>query len=139
MLNIIALQGRLVADPELRHTAQGTNVCRFRVAVDRSYVGQDQQRQADFIDVVAWRGAAEFVCKYFQKGSMIAIDGSIQTRQYQDKNGNNRQAVEVVADHLHFCGPARSVDAVPQNGSPAGASAADGDFSLLDDSEDLPF
>lgn len=102
MLNVVALMGRLVADPELRTTPQGTNVCRFRLACDRSFVRQGEQRQADFLDVVAWRQTAEFVSKYFQKGSLIAIEGSLQTRQYQDKNGNNRTAVEVLADNVSF-------------------------------------
>ena len=104
MLNVVALMGRLVADPELRTTTKGTNVCRFRLACDRSFVRQGEQRQADFLDVVAWRQTAEFVSKYFQKGSLIAIEGSLQTRQYQDKNGNNRTAVEVLADNVSFCG-----------------------------------
>lgn len=104
MLNVVALMGRLVADPELRTTTQGTNVCRFRLACDHSFVRQGEQRQADFIDVVAWRQTAEFVCKYFQKGSLIAIEGSLQTRQYQDKSGQNRTVVEVLADNVSFCG-----------------------------------
>lgn len=104
MLNVVALMGRLVADPELRTTTQGTNVCRFRLACDRSFVRPGAQRQADFLDVVAWRQTAEFVSKYFQKGSLIAIEGSLQTRQYQDKNGNSRTAVEVLADNVSFCG-----------------------------------
>lgn len=104
MLNVAAIMGRLVADPELKTTTQGTSVCRFRIACDRNYVRQGEERKADFIDIVAWRQTAEFVCKYFQKGSMIAIDGSIQTRQYQDKNGNNRTAFEVVANNLSFAG-----------------------------------
>ena len=90
MLNVVAIMGRLVADPELRTTQSGTNVCSFRIACDRNFARQGEQRQADFIDIVAWRQQAEFVSKYFQKGSLIAIEGSLQTRQYQDKNGNNR-------------------------------------------------
>ena len=81
MLNVVAIMGRLVADPELRTTPQGINVCSFRIACDRNFARQGEQRQADFIDIVAWRSQAEFVSKYFQKGSLIAIDGSIQTRQ----------------------------------------------------------
>lgn len=104
MLNVAAIMGRLVADPELKTTTQGTSVCRFRIACDRSYVRQGEERKADFIDIAAWRQTAEFVCKYFQKGSLIAIDGSIQTRQYQDKNGNNRTAFEVVANNVSFAG-----------------------------------
>lgn len=104
MLNIVAIMGRLVADPELRTTQQGTNVCTFRIACERSYTPNGQQRQADFVDIVAWGKTAEFICKFFQKGSMIAIDGSIQTRQYQDKQGNKRTAVEVVANNISFAG-----------------------------------
>ena len=104
MLNVVAIMGRLVADPELRTTQSGTNVCSFRIACDRNFARQGEQRQADFIDIVAWRQQAEFVSKYFQKGSLIAIEGSLQTRQYQDKNGNNRTAVEVVANNVNFAG-----------------------------------
>ena len=104
MLNVVAIMGRLVANPELRTTPQGTSVTTFRIACDRNFARQGEQRQADFLDVVAWRQQAEFVCKYFQKGSLIAINGSIQTRQYQDKNGNNRTAVEIVADQINFAG-----------------------------------
>lgn len=104
MLNIVAIMGRLVADPELRTTQQGTNVCTFRIACERSYTPKGQQRQADFVDIVAWGKTAEFICKFFQKGSMIAIDGSIQTRHYQGKDGSNRTAVEVVANNISFAG-----------------------------------
>ena len=104
MLNVVAIMGRLVADPELRTTQQGTNVCTFRIACERSYTPKGQQRQADFVDIVAWGKTAEFICKFFQKGSMIAIDGSIQTRQYRDKQGNKRTAVEVLANNISFAG-----------------------------------
>ena len=104
MLNVVAIIGRLVADPELKTTQQGTSVCSFRIACDRNFARQGEQRQADFIDIVAWRAQAEFVCKYFQKGSLIAIEGNLQTRQYQDKNGNKRTAVEVVANNISFAG-----------------------------------
>ena len=92
MLNVVAIMGRLVADPELRTTPAGVNVCQFRIACDRNFARQGEQRQADFVDIVAWRAQADFVCKYFSKGSLIAINGRIQTRNYQDKNGNNRTA-----------------------------------------------
>lgn len=104
MLNVVAIMGRLVADPELRTTQQGTNVCTFRIACERSYTPKGQQRQADFVDIVAWGKTAEFICKFFQNGSMIAIDGSLQTRNYQDKQGNKRTAVEVVANNISFAG-----------------------------------
>ena len=92
MLNVVALMGRLVADPELRHTPNGVATCTFRIAVDRSFVRAGEERKADFIDIVVWRQTAEFVCKYFHKGNLIAVDGSIQTRTYEDKTGNKRYA-----------------------------------------------
>ncbi len=108
MLNIAVIMGRLTAAPELRTTPNGVSVTSFSVAVDRSYSSRSGgERQTDFINVVAWRGTAEFICKYFQKGQMIAIDGSIQTRNYEDKQGNKRTAVEVVANNANFCGSKR--------------------------------
>ena len=89
MLNVVAIMGRLVADPELKTTPAGISVCTFRITCDRNFVQQGQQRQADFIDVVAWRHNADFLCKYFAKGSMVAVQGRLQTRQYQDRNGSN--------------------------------------------------
>ena len=127
MLNVVAIMGRLVADPELRTTQSGTNVCSFRIACDRNFARQGEQRQADFIDIVAWRQQAEFVSKYFQKGSLIAIEGSLQTRQYQDKNGNNRTAIEIVANNVNFAAP-KSANAAPMGdagyGAPMAAPAA---------------
>lgn len=157
MLNVVAIMGRLVADPELRTTPQGTNVTTFRIACDRNFARQGEQRQADFLDVVAWRQQAEFVCKYFQKGSLIAINGSLQTRSYQDKNGNNRTAVEIVADQINFAGgksgnggeSSYSSPAQPTQGYSRPAAAAqpapsfsvgsNDDFAVIDDNEDLPF
>lgn len=162
MLNVVALMGRLVYDPELKTTQSGTNVCSFRIAVDRSFTRQGEERKADFIDVTAWRQTAEFVSKHFQKGSMIAIEGSLQTRQHQDKNGNNRTATEVLASQVSFCGgksaekpdvrdfdqqtenhvreanAAHSAPQKPQSVPEYSQGSAD-DFSVIDDSEDLPF
>lgn len=104
MLNVVALMGRIVADPELKTTPSGISVTSFRIAVDRNTTDSSGQRQADFIGIVAWRSTAEFVCKYFSKGQMIAVNGRIQTRSYEDKQGNKRTAVEVVADNVSFCG-----------------------------------
>lgn len=151
MLNIVAIMGRLVADPELRTTQNGTNVCSFRIACDRNYTASGQERQADFIDVVAWRQSAEFISKYFQKGSMIAIDGSLQSRQYQDKNGNNRTAVEVLANHISFAGNTKKPDKQPvddggeappkgyREPAPAYSQGSADDFAVIDDNDDLPF
>ena len=96
--------GRLVSDPELKTTDTGISVTSFRIAVERSYVKQGEERKADFIDIVCWRNAAEFVCRYFNKGSLIGIDGKLQSRTYQAKDGTNRYAVEVVADIASFTG-----------------------------------
>ena len=104
MLNRVILMGRLVSDPELKTTDTGISVTSFRIAVERSYVKQGEERKADFIDIVCWRNTAEFVCRYFNKGSLIGIDGKLQSRTYQAKDGTNRYAVEVVADIASFTG-----------------------------------
>ena len=97
--------GRMVADPELKQTPNGVSVATFRLAVERNYQPKDSnERLCDFISCVAWRQTGEFITRYFSKGSMIVIEGSIQTRQYQDKNGNKRTAVEVIADQAYFAG-----------------------------------
>lgn len=138
-LNVVALMGRLTRDPEMRKTPQGVSVATFTVAVDRSFVKQGEERQADFIDIVCWRNTAEFVCKYFQKGSMIALNGSIQTRTYQDKNGNNRKAFEIVADNVHFAGEKKDGGA-QGGGSPHYEEKKNDDFAVIDEGEeDLPF
>ena len=157
MLNVVAIMGRLVADPELRTTTHGTNVCTFRIACERSYFKPGEQRQADFVDIVAWGKTAEFICKFFQKGSMIAVEGSLQTRNYQDKQGNKRTAVEVVANNISFAGAkaadkpaaasyeqqtqnyiheAKTTQSAPQ---PAYTQGSMDDFSEIPDSDDLPF
>lgn len=103
MVNIAVIMGRLTADPEIRVTHSGTKTTSFTVAVDRRFT-QDGERQADFIDVVAWRHDAEFICKYFRKGAMIAIQGSLQSRSYKDKNDFSRKALELIVDAVRFCG-----------------------------------
>ena len=108
MLNKIFLQGRLVADPELRHTQSGVAVASFRIACDRDFKGKDPNAQsADFINIVAWRQTAEFISRYFSKGSMILVDGRIQTRDYTDNNGQRRYVTEIVADNVHFAASKR--------------------------------
>lgn len=108
MLNRAILMGRLTADPELRYTQSNTPITSFALAVNRSY-GKEQQ--ADFIDVVAWNKTAEFVCQYFRKGLLVAVEGRLQTRLWEDKQGNKRKSVEVVADRVYF---AESKKAEPQ-------------------------
>ena len=102
MINCINIMGRLTDTPELKVTNSGTNVTTFTVAVDRQY--SKGEKQTDFIPVTAWRGTAEFISKWFSKGQMIAVQGSLQTRKYQDKDGHNRTAFEVVAEQVSFCG-----------------------------------
>lgn len=100
-LNKVVLAGRLTADIELKTTPSGVSVCSFSLAINRKY-SKDSEQQTDFITVVAWRQTAEFISKYFQKGSAICITGSIQTRSWKDQNGNTRYATEVVADEAMF-------------------------------------
>lgn len=107
MINRVILMGRLVSDPELKTTAAGISVTTFRIAVDRDYVKKGGERQADFFDIVAWRSTAEFVCRNFTKGSLIAIDGQLQSRQYQTKAGENRTVIEAQADTVSFTGERR--------------------------------
>ena len=104
-LNKVVLAGRMTADPELKQTANGVSVLSFTIAVNRAYVSKNNdqsERQADFIRVVAWRNTAEFISKYFRKGSAICITGSIQTRTWQDQQGQRRDATEIVADEAMF-------------------------------------
>lgn len=133
MINCAVIMGRLVADPELKTTPAGVEVCKITVAVDRNFVKAGEERQCDFIDVVAWRTTAVFVCKYFHKGSMIAVNGEIQTRTYEDKNGNKRKAFEIVARNVSFCGGKSEGN----NSAPSSVPAAPSDS--VEDDEDLPF
>ena len=146
MLNCAVIMGRLTAEPELRTTPNGINVTSFSVAVDRSYTKPGEQKQADFINVVAWRNTADFVTRYFHKGSMIAIQGSIQTRSYEDKSGAKRTAVEIVADSVSFCGSkseggGSSVPSAIATGAqePSFVSANPSDFQTTHGDDELPF
>ncbi|MDE6767114.1 MAG: single-stranded DNA-binding protein, partial [Eubacterium sp.] len=134
MINMVALMGRLTYEPELRTTSSGISFLRFQVACDRNFQSQGQERQADFIDCIAWRQKAEFISRYFHKGSMIAVEGSIQTSNYTDKDGNNRKQVEVVANNVSFCGSkAESGTTNPAFSQPAPsyASADNSDFEEI--------
>ena len=102
MLNRIVVMGRLVRDPELRRTASGIAVCSFTVAVDRDYKDESGNTACDFLDVVAWRAGAEFVSKFFSKGRVIVVEGSLHVRDYMDKNGNSRRAYEIQSENLYF-------------------------------------
>ena len=137
MLNKVVLVGRLTSDPEVRQTQSGTSVTSFTVACNRPYQ-KDGERQADFINCVAWRQTAEFVGKYFRKGNAIGLDGSIQTRKYQDKDGNNRTAVEVLVNSVTFLESNNNNQTTfDENGNtPVPATQ---DFEELSSDVDLPF
>lgn len=138
MLNKAIVMGRLTADPELRHTANNVAVTTFRIAVDRNYTPKGAERQTDFINIVAWRNTADFVSRYFHKGQLVALEGSIQTRSYTDNQGNNRTAFEVVADQVYFAESRNSSSQNPSASSfapppafdepPKGASFSVGDI-----------
>ena len=154
MLNRVILMGRLTADPELKKTNSDISVTSFSLAVDRNY-GKGADRQTDFINCVAWRQTAEFISRYFQKGRMIALEGSLQTRNYEDKTGAKRTAYEVIVDQAYFA------DSKPAGGQPSagatpfptqppqfeepqrGNSLSVGDFGSFEeldtDDGDLPF
>lgn len=132
MINSVILSGRIANDLELRHTNTGdVPVITFNLAVERGYSVKDKERETDFITVVAWRKTAEFVAKYFEKGDGIGVQGALQTRQYQDKEGNKRTAYEVVADRIHFLDGKKN--------RPAGnAETAAAEYEFIGD-EDVPF
>ena len=147
-MNVICLMGRLTADPELRHTPSQVAVTTFSLAVDRAYQPKGQERQTDFINVVAWRGTAEFVCNYFRKGQRMALQGSLQSRNYTDKEGNKRTAYEVIADNVFFAESKRDSNQTSRFDSqvpafnetaPAFSTAAAGDFEEITGDDELPF
>ena len=145
MLNKVILMGRLTRDPELRHTQSNTAVCSFSLAVNRDFVPQGGQAQTDFIDIVAWGKTGEFVSKYFVKGQLVAVTGRLQSRTWEDKNGNKRVNIEVNAEEVHFAEPKRNSSnsqAPSRSNEPAPASFDfdDSDFSeIADEDGDLPF
>ena len=146
MINVVVLMGRLTADPELKQTANGASVTSFSIAVERNFANKETgERQADFINIVAWRQTADFICKYFRKGSMIAIEGSLQSRSYEDKEGKKRTVYEVVASNVSFTGSKaesgtrdNAAFEVPATTFSAGSN---GDFEVVNDQDDddLPF
>ena len=155
-MNVVCLVGRLTADPELRQTPNGTNVCSFSVAVNRAFAGANGERQADFINCVAWRQTAEFITRYFRKGQNIGLNGTIQTRTYQDKDtGKNRTAFEVVINNAYFVeskGTSQNTGYSPapansyqETSKPAGFTSSfstgelDDFSSIASDDGDLPF
>ena len=161
MLNCCIFMGRLVHTPELKATQQGVFVCRFSIAVERSRKDQDGERQTDFFDCVAWRQTAEFVSKHFSKGSMIAVQGEMQTRTYEGRDKVTRKAVELIVDQANFTGerrqdgpsdvplppaPAPKPPMAPQQQSmfpgqhgPQYAAGPASDFEEIEGDDDLPF
>lgn len=131
MLNNVVIMGRLTRDPELRRTQSGTAVTSFTMAVDRDFKSQSGEKETDFIDVVAWRNTGEFAAKYLAKGRMAAVEGRIQVRDWQDKDGNRRKSVEVVADRMYF-GDSK------QEGKKQ-LAPADDFCEIEDDGDPLPF
>ncbi len=149
MLNKIFVMGRLTRDPELRRTNSGTAVTSFTLAVDRDFKNADGTKDTDFVDVVAWRATAEFAAKYFTKGRMAIVDGRLQIRDWQDKDGNKRRSAEVVADNVYF-GDSKKEYGGDYGGAPVGGYKAagkavdvepgEGEFAEVeDDDSDLPF
>ncbi len=126
MFNLVVLTGRLTADPELKTTQSGVSVTSFSIAVNRPH-RKNEEQQTDFINIVAWRQTAEFVTKYFKKGSLIGIEGSIQARKYTDSNGNKRTVFEVIANNVQF------VESKPDNGR------TETTLPDLGSDEDLPY
>lgn len=148
-LNVVAMVGRLVADPELRTTTGGTEVATFRIAVDRPYSKDANAQKADFFTVVAWASTALFVSRYFSKGSPIAIQGSLQSRTY-DRNGEKKTAVEILAKEVSFCGGKSENSSTNNSTAPANSStdtstargfstASYADFEEVGGDDDFPF
>lgn len=148
MLNKVVLMGRLTRDPELRHTQSDIPVASFTLAVDRGFSRKDDSQQnVDFINIVAWRGTAEFVSKWFSKGQLVAVSGRLQVRSYKDRDGNNRTACEVVADECFFAESKRAEGSqapfggsAPQTNAEFNQPSASSDFEeLIGDDGELPF
>lgn len=143
-MNVITLIGRLTYEPEIKTTTSGLSVMNFQLAVDRNYQTSGQERKTDFIDCQAWRQTAEFIHRYFRKGSMIALEGELQTENYTARDGSNRKAVTVVANRVFFCGGNNYANNA-QNGNtavsvPSYATADNSDFKeVVDSDDDLPF
>ena len=137
MLNRIIIMGRLTKDPELRRTQSGNAVTSFTLAVDRDFKDQNGEKETDFIEVVAWRNTAEFICRYFGKGRMAVVEGRLQMRDWKDQNGNNRRAAEVIADNVYFGDSKREESYAERNEAPD----VDSNTRIAEEEDDgkLPF
>lgn len=144
MLNKIVVMGRLTRDPELKNTQSGISCTSFSIACDRDFKNKETgEKECDFFNVQAWRQTAEFICKYFSKGRMIVIDGRLQARKYQDKNGNNRTATEIIVDHAYF-GDAKQDNSSGVRSDPTDQQQQNSqEFTaledVLEDESELPF
>ena len=139
-MNLCVLMGRLTAAPELKKTNSGLSVTSFTLAVDRRFKDPNGEKQTDFINCVAWRQTAEFICRYFAKGQMIAVEGNIQTRKYTDKNGNDRTATEVLVNQAHFTGEKRGTSDNSGAAPESAGYSADASFADVEYEDDiLPF
>lgn len=140
-LNHITIMGRLTRDPELRRTGSGTAVTSFTLAVDRDFKSQDGSKETDFIDVVAWRGTAEFASKYFTKGRMAVVDGRLQIRDWTDKDGGKRRSAEVIAENVYFGDSKNGSGGNTGYGAQRSATTAPGnDFAEIGEEDgELPF
>ena len=139
MLNRIICIGRLTKDPELRHTQSGTAVASFTIAVDRDFKNQNGEKEADFVNCVAWKGTAEFVSRFFTRGRMAVVEGRLQSRKYTDKDGNNRTAYEVVASSVYFGDSKKDTDPLDKLAEDAEPVSEPPISELDEDSEGLPF
>lgn len=145
MINNVTIMGRLTYEPELKSTQSGVSVMSFQLACDRQYQAKDKEKQTDFIDCQAWRQTAEFIGRYFHKGDMIALTGSIQTANYTDKDGNKRKQVQVVANNVSFCGSKSESGNATDSHSDEQRNGIDVSYStddfeeIVDDDDDLPF
>ena len=141
MLNRCILIGRLVADPQLRYTQSGIAVASFTIAVDRPFTSQSGEREADFIDIVTWRKLAETCANHLNKGRLVAVDGRLQIRSYDDSNGIRRKAAEIVADAVRFLDRADSGSGSSSSGNYGGSSSNDGGSSDSPEPgfDDVPF
>ena len=142
MYSRVIVMGRITADLELRQTPSGVSMLNFSIAVNRPFVDKNGERATDFFNVVAWRAQAEFVAKYFKKGSLILVDGRLKASIYVDKNGTTRHAVQIVAENVSFAGEHKRPDNNSQGSPTVEGSEPDeniDDFKDLDDDEDLPF
>lgn len=139
MLNHITIGGRLTKDPELRRTGNGTAVTSFSIACDRDFANKESgERETDFVDIVAWRGTAEFVSKYFSKGRMAIISGRLQIRDWTDKEGNKRRSAEVLAENVYF-GDSKKDGQKAATPATAGVPVAPPMLAEIDNDDELPW